>query len=131
MTERDFFAHLEYRLSRELRALRIGEAPDLACSGVSPRSFAIVDSMPVFHGVVWMNGLPDRHPTNYEEEWRFTLTIHRAASSRSDVVWKALLPEDGRHGWLGVDPESRSVRIDLPAGWRTSTYDPAGTSSSD
>ncbi|MCA9757283.1 MAG: hypothetical protein KDA27_15875 [Candidatus Eisenbacteria bacterium] len=119
MTERDFFAHLEYRLSRELRALRIGEAPDLACSGVSPRSFEWADAMPVFHGVVWMNGLPDRHPTNYEEEWRFTLRIHRAVSARADIEWKPLLPDDERHGWLGVDTEAQRVQIDLPAGWRT------------
>jgi hypothetical protein len=105
MTERDYFLHLEFRITRELAALRQPELRSWWCDGFLPDPVQVVDGRAQVTGRVWMARGP-RH----QELWNFVLHLG-PAQPRDPINWAAALPPENVTGWLALNIPSKVLDV--------------------
>ncbi len=105
MTESEYWASLEYRVTRELGRMDDNALRSLWCDGFIPERFAVDNADPHITGAVWICSGPRQH------RWEFRLDLGRTVDRSADVRWANLLPADDATGWLTVDLEGRRIRI--------------------
>ena len=109
MTEPEFWAALERRLSREFAGMDDRALCFLWCDGFIPEEYALTDPSPQISGRVWIGKGPR------QDRWRFSLILDRPAASREAVPWAALLPSEQATGWVSVDLARGHLRL-TPSG---------------
>jgi hypothetical protein len=106
MTESEYWAALERRLTRELAAMEDDGLRFLWCDGFLPEEHALEERPPRISGRVWLgNG-------RRQEQWAFVLLLEeRHARSREALPWASLLPAEDVGGWVMIDWEQRRLRL--------------------
>jgi hypothetical protein len=105
LTERDYFGHLEMRVSRELAGMRQRELQSLWCDGFIADAFEVVGERCRMTGQVWMAFGRAR-----QEPWNFVVYLG-PARSRQEIDWAAMLPGEDVTGWLALDFDSKFMKV--------------------
>ncbi len=105
MTERDYFGHLEMRVSRELAGLRQRELRSLWCDGFIADAFEVVGERCRVSGKVWMAFGQQR-----QELWNFVVYLG-SARPREQIDWTELLPAEDVTGWLSLNFETKFMKV--------------------
>ena len=111
MDESEYWRRLEFRIRRELAGLRDDRLRGLSCDGLAPKRYHWAENGTRVTGTAWMLGRRDDAP------WHFTLIARGHVRSWDDADWDALLPPDDVTGWLSLDPETKTLRIDPAAAY--------------
>jgi hypothetical protein len=112
MNENEFWAHLAFRLSREVQGFG-GEDRHLRymwCDGLRPDEYDLADDEPQIRGKGYFG-------YSGQVIWRFALIVGRGTKSADQIDWEALLPDERLTGWLRPDPETKTLRIDPLSGY--------------
>jgi hypothetical protein len=112
MDEADYWARLEYRVSREFAAMAERRLRSLWCDGFIPQQYLISEPAPRVVGRAWIGDGPTQH------EWEFTLVLASGARSRDEIKWGALLPAEDMTRWLALDLAARRIQIEPMAAVR-------------
>jgi hypothetical protein len=105
LTERDYFGHLEMRVSRELAGMRQRELQSLWCDGFIAEAFEVVGERCRMTGQVWMAFGQER-----QELWKFIVYLG-PARSREEIDWTAMLPGEDVTGWLSLDFQTKFMKV--------------------
>jgi hypothetical protein len=81
VTEADYWAHLEYRVSHELGRTDDNTLRFLWCDGFAPEEYFLNDRPPRITGGAWIGNGPQ------EDRWVFELFLERSVPRREDVPW--------------------------------------------
>ena len=106
LTERDYFGHLEMRVSRELAGMRQRDLRSWWCDGFIPEAFEVVGERCRVSGRVWMAFGQER-----QELWDFIVYLGQARP-REQIEWMAMLPSEDVTGWLALDFETKFMKVD-------------------
>jgi hypothetical protein len=104
--EGEFWARLEYRVSREFAGMAERQLRTRWCDGFIPHQFLIGEPTPRIVGRVWISDGPSQY------EWQFTLFLPHRAESRDEIPWASLLPPDDVTRWLAFDPARKRIQIE-------------------
>ncbi len=115
LTQESFFLRLELRLCEEWRERPAASAPGLWCDGLLSESWDLRGYPALLEGRVIVGGLPGRHPSRYQETWRFMLLLAVDVESPSDILWEQLFPAADARGWWFLDVEAGELFLELPA----------------
>lgn len=106
MTEAEFWADLEYRLSRALSQLRDNHLRFLWCDGFIPD-----DVQPNDRFLVGRALMSEDSGRSFEH-YRFRLEVNPAAREPHGMNWSAVLPEDLCHGrWFVIDRDRKHLEL--------------------
>jgi hypothetical protein len=105
LTEREYFGHLEMRVSRELAGMRQRELQSLWCDGLIAEAFEIVGERCRMTGQVWMAFGQQR-----QQPWNFVVYLG-PARSREEIDWAAMLPREDVTGWLSLDFQTKFMKV--------------------
>ena len=105
MDEADYWARLEYRVSREFAGMAERRLRSLWCEGFIPQQYLFSEPTPRIVGRAWIGGGPAQH------EWEFTLFLPPETRSRDEIEWAALLPAEDVTRWLALDLAARRIQI--------------------
>ncbi len=111
LTEREYFGHLEMRVSRELAGMRQRELRELWCDGFIPDDFNVVGNRCRITGSVWVAFGQAR-----QESWKFVLNLG-GTRSRDEINWATMLPAEDVTGWLALDFNTKFMKVN-PLGAR-------------
>lgn len=111
MTEPEFWTHLEYRVCREFYGLRDSKYRGLGCDGFIAETFEVEAGCACIRGRAWIQRGHD------QEAWPFTLQIGRGITSRDEIDWARLLPAEDVTGWLSIDLQRKTLKIDPAAAY--------------
>jgi hypothetical protein len=110
MEEKDFWDSLEYRICAEFRGFEDRGLRANWCDGLVPEEHDLAGAERRITGVAFCGN-------SGQEEWQFTLVLSPETASRDQIDWSALLPSDRLTGWLGPDPQNKTLRIDPLSGY--------------
>ncbi|HEY3867509.1 MAG TPA: hypothetical protein VGM10_04140 [Actinocrinis sp.] len=118
MEEAEFWGRLEYRICAEFSGFD-DHLRWYWCDGLDPERYERHGEHWHISGRTWVGtrNTPrlGQRQGRQQAPWRFTLIV-RHAGERDGINWDDLVPSDGLTGWLGSDPDNRSLRIDPGAG---------------
>jgi len=106
MTEREYFAHLEMRVCRELNGLRQKELHGFWCDGFIPEEFSVVGVRCRMSGFVWID-----NGSGKQERWELMLLLDNKTLVREEIDWAQFLPAEDVTGWLSMDFQTRFMKI--------------------
>jgi hypothetical protein len=119
MGEADYWASLEYRVSREFGGMADFDLRHFWCDGFMPADYHLTGSDPRITGRAWV--CFGQHP---QQQWEFTLFLGRPFGSREEIDWPSLLPPEGVTRWLAIDRAGARLQIEPAA----AVPDPPGRS---
>jgi hypothetical protein len=106
-----FWKELEFRVSREMqtKSFRKRLRPWLWCDGFNPEHYLLNQVPSRITGGVWIGIVK----SSDQEEWKFSLILPFAASSRADITWSALPLPSETDDWLVIDQEKKEIEVRL------------------
>ena len=110
MTEKDYFAALEYRICREMLGMRDVRLTYMWCDGILPEQAIPSDRPRRITGRVWFG-------SSGQECWDFVLMLGRSPVAREKIDWAKLMPPNDVTGWLSLDFKKRVMKIDPRAAY--------------
>jgi hypothetical protein len=107
VTEEEYFGHLEYRISRELRGMSDPALRGFWCDGFVPeKKFVVTKAGCHIAGRVWMdNGKGNQFC------WNFVVLLSRERLKRDDVKWAEQMPPENHTGWLSLDFHNEFMKV--------------------
>lgn len=109
MNVRDYWPSLEFHVCRELAGMSDNRLRSRWCDGFIPERYFLDGPSPRITGRAWLcNG-------SLQEEWLFTLFLHRAFGSPHEIEWQKLLPPEDVTRWLALDLTRKRIEIDPAA----------------
>jgi hypothetical protein len=120
MTEHDFWLKLEFRLTRELEALREKGRSVLWCDGIGPEMYILSGYRPRILGRAYCGA-------SGQEEWKFELLLSRSYESLDDIDWQSLLPASDVTRWLYFDRQRKFLQIEPAAAVPDAPFNSKGT----
>jgi hypothetical protein len=109
MGEPEYWARLEFRISREFSAMSENCLRFRWCDGFMPQRYQLSGPSPYIRGRAWICNGP------IQEQWEFTLFLRQSVDSRSGIDWSSLLPPENVTKWIAVDLPGKRIEIEPSA----------------
>ena len=107
LTERQFWAILARRVSREMQKHPTCKQHRLWCDGLLGERYFLDSEPRRITGVAWIDS--GRH----QEEWKFSVILPLSASGAADIIWSELAPGSEVDGSFVIAPEKKEIEIRL------------------
>lgn len=106
MTEKDYWARMEYRICGEFADMQDRSLRRIWCDGITPKSYCITGRRPRVIAEAWICFGLD------QELWELTLKLPGRLKSKEEIDWAALFPPPNVTRWLSFDEERRRITIE-------------------
>jgi hypothetical protein len=106
LDEADYWARLEYRVSREFEGMSERRLRSLWCDAFMPQHYLVSEPTPRIIGRALICDGPSQH------EWEFTLFLPTGVGSRDEIAWASLLPAQDVTRWLAVDLAGKRILVE-------------------